>query len=73
MVREVVVEVRLFNSYVGLRERGRWRAVGGGRGWTDLPGILLRRRASNAYPILQRVQCGVTHPPIQKSSAVQLF
>ena len=42
MVREVVVEVRLFNSYVGLRGRGRLRAVGGGRGWTDLPGILLR-------------------------------
>ena len=41
MVKEVVVEVRLFNSYVGLRGRGRWRAVGGGRGWTDLPGILL--------------------------------
>ena len=41
MVREVVVEVRLFNSYVGLRGRGRLRAVGGGRGWTDLPGILL--------------------------------
>jgi len=41
MVKEVVVEVRLFNSYVGLRGRGRWRVVGGGRGWTDLPGILL--------------------------------
>ena len=46
MVKEVVVEVRLFNSYVGLRGRGRWRVVGGGRGWTDLPGILLNRKSA---------------------------
>ena len=41
MVREGCVELRLLNSYVGLHGRGGRRVVGGWRGWTDLPGILL--------------------------------